>query len=266
VPTLTAITPASGTAGTAVNVTLTGTNFVNGATTVRVSGTGISAGSAQVSGTTSLAATFTIDATATAGNRSVTVVTSGGTSNALDFSVNATSKPFNQTQTERLFGTWMFSYTIASTFTSTYRLNDVRPSTVTAGEWNIFGTDETGDLVLAAYSPTLGQFILYDPGTINDKFHTFNFTGTNAVSGCTYQISPPGSTNLGSCYGMTGVRTSLSALTSLSKRDGASESEMVAEAEAGTLPNDERGGNDPNVIRVLDGIRRDQQRNAGAIR
>jgi hypothetical protein len=58
---------------------------------------------------------FTISASASVGNRTVTVVTNGGTSNGVNFSVSAPSKPFNQTQTERLFGTWVFSYTIIST-------------------------------------------------------------------------------------------------------------------------------------------------------
>ena len=41
---------------------------------------------------------------------------------------SSTNKPFNQLQTERLIGTWVFSYTIISEFTNTYRLSDVRES------------------------------------------------------------------------------------------------------------------------------------------
>ena len=36
-----------------------------------------------------------------------------------------TNKPLNQLQTERLIGTWEFSYTIIFEWTDTYRLNDV---------------------------------------------------------------------------------------------------------------------------------------------
>ena len=72
------------------------------------------------------------------------------------------TKPFNQLQTERLIGTWEFSYTLISEFTNTYRLSNVRENTITPGEWIITGTDEFGDLVIAGYSPDLGMFSLLD--------------------------------------------------------------------------------------------------------
>ena len=56
---------------------------------------------------------------------------------------------FNRQQTERLIGTWVFSYTIISNFSDTYRLSDVRESSSTPGEWNIFGTDQFDNLVIA---------------------------------------------------------------------------------------------------------------------
>ena len=102
-----------------------------------------------------------------------------------------TNKPFNQLQTERLIGTWEFSYTIISDWTDwtdTYRLSNVQESSITPGEWNIFGTDESGDLVIAGYSPDLGRFSLLDPGTIIRQFFTFDFVGSNTVSGCYYQV------------------------------------------------------------------------------
>ena len=102
---------------------------------------------------------------------------------------SSTNKPFNQLQTERLIGTWVFSYTIISEFTQTYRLNDVRESPITPGEWNIFGTDQFGGLVIAGYSPDLEVFSLLDPGIIINRFFTFDFIGSNTVSGCYYQDS-----------------------------------------------------------------------------
>ena len=125
------------------------------------------------------------------------------------------TKPFNQLQTERLIGTWEFSY--LSEFTDTYRLNDVRESSSTPGEWNIFGTKQFGGYVLAGYSPDLGMFTLLDPGSVIDAFFTFDFVGSNTVSGCYYQVAAPADDSLLSssyCYDMTGVRTSSTALTS----------------------------------------------------
>src|SRR2546429_2742784 len=70
-PTLTSIAPASGARGTAVPVTLTGTNLT-GATSVNVSGTGVTVGALTVTSTT-VTTTFTITATATLSARTVSV-------------------------------------------------------------------------------------------------------------------------------------------------------------------------------------------------
>lgn len=90
-PTLSSISPTSGQVGTAVPVTLTGTNFANPITVA--AGSGITVSSVSISGTTSLTAVFTIAAAATVGSRSVTVTTAGGTSNAVTFNVTAAPPP-----------------------------------------------------------------------------------------------------------------------------------------------------------------------------
>jgi hypothetical protein len=88
-PVLSSIAPNSGTMGTNVAVTLTGSNFQQGATTVAIGGTGVSATNVTVSGSTQMAATFLIAATASPGAHSVTVTTSAGTSAAQSFTVKA---------------------------------------------------------------------------------------------------------------------------------------------------------------------------------
>jgi hypothetical protein len=90
-PTLVSITPASGARGTAVPVTLTGTNLT-GTTTVTVSGTGVTVSNITVVNATSVTATFTIAASVggvatTLGARTVSVTTLGGTSNTVTFTV-----------------------------------------------------------------------------------------------------------------------------------------------------------------------------------
>ena len=255
-PTLASISPTSGTAGITVTATLTGTNFVAGGTIVQITGSGITVDSPQVAGSTSLTVAFTISASASPGNRTVTVATNGGTSNGINFSVSAPSKSFNQTQTERLFGTWVFSYTIITAFTDTYRLNDVEASTVTPGEWLVFGTNQFGGRVLAQYAPTLNQFVLYDPGTIIDKFYAFVFTGTNSVSGCYYLIQPPGSTNLSKCYPMTGIHTSNSAITSNTTASdvAAAKAEKIRKAEISQ--DSYYGESDQNLILTLEALQK----------
>jgi hypothetical protein len=81
-PTLTAISPVSGLRGTAVPVTLTGTNFTATGTTVAVAGGGVTVSGVNVVSATQITATFTIAANAslTPATRTVTVTTPGGTS------------------------------------------------------------------------------------------------------------------------------------------------------------------------------------------
>jgi Ice-binding-like/Bacterial Ig-like domain/IPT/TIG domain len=86
-PTLTSISPNSGVQGQSVPVTLTGTNFVAGAT-IGLSGAGITVSNTTVASATQITATLTIAANAATGARNVTVTTSGGTSGAQPFTVN----------------------------------------------------------------------------------------------------------------------------------------------------------------------------------
>ena len=173
---------------------------------------------------------------------------------------SSTNKPFNQLQTERLIGTWVFSYTIISYFTNTYRLSDVREKPITPDEWNIFGTDQFGGVVVAGYSPLLGMFLLFGSiGTI-DQFFTFDFIGSNTASGCYYHDS-----DFSRCYPMTGVRTSstaLSRLTPARPSTSAAQAELVEIGEAERLEEDaERMENeapieiDPKIIKVFEGLR-----------
>jgi hypothetical protein len=86
-PTLTSVAPNQGLQGTTVAVTLTGTNFVLGATTVNVSGAGVTVTNVIAGSSTSLTATFALAAAATAGARTVTVTTAGGTSGGQTFTI-----------------------------------------------------------------------------------------------------------------------------------------------------------------------------------
>ena len=169
------------------------------------------------------------------------------------------TKPFNQLQTERLIGTWEFSYTLISEFTNTYKLNDVRENSSTPGVWDIFGTDQFGNVVIARYSPSLGMFSLLDPGIIIiDRFFTFDFVGSNTVSGCYYQVDKDDK-SLSRCYDMTGVRTSSTVLTSLTTArpsTTAVQAELDEIREAERLRNEVQIEIDPKIIKVLAGQRR----------
>lgn len=89
VPTLTSISPVTGRLGTAVSMTLTGTGFVDGDSTVNVDGSGISVSNTTVVSTTSITATFTISNPVTGrGVHNVTVTTSAGTTGTQTFTVD----------------------------------------------------------------------------------------------------------------------------------------------------------------------------------
>ena len=89
-PTLTSISPASGTHGTSVPVTLTGTNFTASGTTVTVSGGGISvSGGLTISADgTQITTTLAITSSASLTSRNVTVTTPGGAASGVTFKVN----------------------------------------------------------------------------------------------------------------------------------------------------------------------------------
>jgi uncharacterized protein (TIGR03437 family) len=86
VPTLSSISPTSGTAGSIVTTVLTGTGFVSGAA-VQVTNSGIVISNVTVVSATQISATFAISPSAT-GSGNVTVTTSGGTSGSVSFGVN----------------------------------------------------------------------------------------------------------------------------------------------------------------------------------
>jgi len=91
-PTLASISPNTGTRGSSVAVTLTGNNFVEGAT-VNISGTGVTAGTITVASATQITTTFTIASNAGLGGHNVSVTTPGGTTGNVTFTVSNPPAP-----------------------------------------------------------------------------------------------------------------------------------------------------------------------------
>jgi hypothetical protein len=115
----------------------------------------------------------------------------------------------NRTRTERLIGgTWTFAFQIGSSgFSQTYSFTTIQASAASPGDYNAFGTDQFGDPIIGGYSTQLGRWSALDPSILLDRYYTFDFSDLNHISGCYYQVTPSGSTNLGSCYPMNGIRT-----------------------------------------------------------
>ncbi|MBF8294942.1 MAG: hypothetical protein HW389_1487 [Bacteroidetes bacterium] len=78
-PTLTTLSPQFGSAGAILVVTLTGTNFTSGSSSVAFSGTGITVNSVTFISSTQLTANISISAGVATGLRNVSVTTPGGT-------------------------------------------------------------------------------------------------------------------------------------------------------------------------------------------
>ena len=87
-PTLTSVAPNQGTRGTTVAVTLTGTNFVVGATTVNVSGGGVTVNTVVVGSSDVADRQLRARSGRSTGARTVTVTTAGGTSGGQTFTIN----------------------------------------------------------------------------------------------------------------------------------------------------------------------------------
>ena len=101
------------------------------------------------------------------------------------------------------------------------------------------------------------MFTLLNPGTLFDEFFTFDFVGSNTVSGCYYQVYVADD-SFSRCYNMTGVRTSSTALTSLTTArpsTTAAQAELDEIREAERLRNEVQIEIDPKIIKVLKDLR-----------
>lgn len=166
----------------------------------------------------------------------------------------APSEPQNKTYSARMIGgTWTFSYTISTTtFQNFYTFTSVDSSPNAEGNYFVNGVDQYNNVVISSYSGQNSIWAAYDPGTIIDRFFTFTFSDDNHVSGCYYQVDPPGSTNTSKCYPMIGVRSgkvgaSLRSKASASGTSSASEELELREAAEDAAP----GFIEPEALEIL---------------
>jgi hypothetical protein len=223
-PTLSSVAPASGVQGTAVPVTLTGTNFIAGAT-INVSGAaGVTVSNLTVVSGTSITATLTVAPTAALGARTVSVTTSGGTSSTATFTVNAAAptltsvSPASGTQGTAVLVTLTGTNFVAGATINVSGAADVTVSNLTVvsatsitatltlaptavlGARNISvttsgGTTGTTTFTVAAVgAPTLSSI---SPNTgVRGTVVPVVLTGTNFVAGATLTVSGPADVNV----------------------------------------------------------------------
>jgi hypothetical protein len=206
-PTLTNISPAQGARGTTVTVTLTGTNFVVGATTVAVAGDGVAVNSVSVSSSTSLTATFVLDSAATVGARTVTVTTAGGTSGGQPFTINLPA-PDAPTLTSVAPNQGIRGTTAAVTLTGT---NFVVGATTVA----VAGDGVAVNSVSVSSSTSLtANFVLDSAGTAGARTVTVTTAGgTSGGQPFTINLPAPDAPTLTSVAPNQGIRGTTAAVT-----------------------------------------------------
>jgi len=167
-PTLTAITPNTGTRNSSVSVTLTGTNLT-GTTAINVSGLFVTVSALTVVNDSTVTATFTIGALAGQNARTVSVTTPNGTSNTVTFTVVAP--------------------TLTSIAPSTGNRGAVVPVTLTGT--NLAGA--TG-VNVSGTGVTVSGVTVVNPTTVTA---TFTIAAGATASGRTVTVTTPGGTTNG---------------------------------------------------------------------
>ena len=201
-PTLTSVSPNQGTQGTTVAVTLTGTNFVVGATTVNVSGAGVTVNNVVVSGATSLSANLVLDPAATAGARTVTVATAGGTSGGQTFTINLPAPTLTSVSPNQ--GT--LGTTVAVTLTGT---NFVVGATTV----NVSGAGVTvNNVVVGGATSLTADLVIGGAAAVGARTVTVTTAGGTS-GGQTFTINPPPAPTLTSVSPNQGIRGATIAVT-----------------------------------------------------
>jgi hypothetical protein len=116
-------------------------------------------------------------------------------------------------RTERLIGgTWSMVYTLITTWIDRFTFTTMAPPT-SDGDYLAVGTDQYGGAIGGGWVQDLGSWLVVNPGSIIDEIFNFDFSDLNHVSGCYYQMKPPGSGNLTQCVRFTGTRSPAKSFT-----------------------------------------------------
>ena len=169
-PTLTSVAPNQGVRGTTVAVTLTGTNFVVGATTVTVSGSGVTVTNVVVGSSDVADRQLRARSGRSDGARTVTVTTAGGTSGAQTFTVTVPLPPGAPTLTSVSPNQGIRGTTVAVTLTGTNFVAGA--TTVTVG-----GSGVTVTNVAVGSGTSLTANFVLDPAAADGSPHGHGHDG-----------------------------------------------------------------------------------------
>jgi len=201
-PAITLIAPSSGMPGTIVPVTLTGSAFLGGrsssscrfnATTVFVSGTGVTVASASANSDTSISATLVVAANAALGPRDITVTAEGGTSGPIQFSVVANPPTLASISPATGLRGSTATYVLTGTNFDGARSVSVDGSGITVGDVRVASaTSITATFTIAA-GATLGNHlvaVVTSSGTTNAVGFAVLPDGPSFVYGLPQMLNP----------------------------------------------------------------------------
>ena len=182
-PTVTAVSPTSRDAGAVnQNVTITGTNFITGAT-VAFSTNGITVNSTTFNSATSLSVNISIASGATVGTRTITVTNGDGsvvTSGSI-FTVNAAPTVTAVSPSSRAQGTSNQSLTVTGT-------NFITGATAT---FSATGITVNSTTFVSATSLTVNVTVASNAATGAGTISVLNGDGSTATSGSIFTVNPP---------------------------------------------------------------------------
>jgi hypothetical protein len=120
-----------------------------------------------------------------------------------------TTSPQILPETTLLLGDWYFYYWIISMWDDYYYLTDISDDINSQGAYFVIGVNEYGNYINACYWPDDGNWALFEPGTIIDKFYFFYTDGDTILNNsCYYQISHP-TEEWSRCYDLYGYKFGL---------------------------------------------------------
>ena len=182
-PTVTAVSPTSRDAGAVnQNVTITGTNFITGATAA-FSTNGITVNSTTFNSATSLSVNISISSGATVGTRTITVTNGDGsvvTSGSI-FTVNAAPTVTAVSPSSRAQGTSNQSLTVTGT-------NFITGATAT---FSATGITVNSTTFVSATSLTVNVTVASNAATGAGTISVLNGDGSTATSGSIFTVNPP---------------------------------------------------------------------------
>ena len=182
-PTVTAVSPTSRDAGAVnQNLTITGTNFITGAT-VAFSTNGITVNSTTFNSATSLSVNISISSGATVGTRTITVTNGDGsvvTSGSI-FTVNAAPTVTAVSPSSRAQGTSNQSLTVTGT-------NFITGATAT---FSATGITVNSTTFVSATSLTVNVTVASNAATGAGTISVLNGDGSTATSGSIFTVNPP---------------------------------------------------------------------------